>query len=85
MQSPSTSFPPATIAPLEPTRSLSPSRAPTSAEIDAVIAAAMANAPPAMLQPVYDADGTFYKAISSSSRLGWSGADHWRQAKANSS
>lgn len=32
--------------PLLPTRSYSPSRPPTSAEIDAVIAAAMANAPP---------------------------------------
>lgn len=42
---------PSSSDPSRQARSYSPSRPPTSAEIDAVIAAAMANAPPHMLAP----------------------------------
>ena len=55
--------------PLEPTRSLSPSatsnlgRPPTSAEIDAVIAAAIANAPPVPVQPDYASDSAYNDSL----------------------
>ncbi|ORY27376.1 hypothetical protein BCR39DRAFT_560102 [Naematelia encephala] len=53
---PQISLPPGNGAALVPSRSYSPSRPPTSAEIDAVIAAAMANAPPVPSQPDFPTD-----------------------------
>jgi len=54
--------------PLVPSRSYSPSRPPTSAEIDAVIAAAMANAPPVMPEPIFDGESSLASQLTSGAR-----------------